>query len=361
MPTLHTSDFPEHFSFRLHFHNGEVVQSNLPPSLQWEQASGSSESESQKTIPLKLHQGGGKAKGYVLRVPKGCEILKPLHIHFSFDREGAFSRQAQNPSRQNQNLPPPWSLKNVVFVEEGGQLCVVQTLKLPPGCFVQEDLMLRMWPRAKLKWFQFHTGSQGGKYFNTTTCNMEREAVLHRLSMDVQTRHSREEVSVYQKGQKARCVLLNLQVLKDREQREHSYSIHHLKPEGSSEHFSRAVLGEASKNSFHGRVHITSQAARTDCIQDSKNLLLSPKALATMRPELKIDHSEVRAKHGATTAQLSKEALFYIQSRGVDKKNATEILLFTYIQEILNHFPSEELKEGLKNYIQTHKEELFKV
>ena len=349
MPTLPLSDFPAPVDFHLHFHNGEVVQSDLPPPLQWEPDPVSQPdpagSESPNPIPLKPPRGADKSVGgCVLRVPKGCEILKPLHIHFSFDTQWVGR-----------------GLKNVVFVEEGGQLCVVQTLKIPPGGLVQESLVLSMLPGAKLKWFQFHKGSEGGKYLNTTICNMERGAVFHRLSMDVKTRHSREEVSVYQKGSKARCILLNLQILKDQEQREHSYSIHHLKPGGFSRHFSRAVLSETSKNFFHGKVHVTSQAAHTDCTQDSKNLLLGPKALACMRPELKIDHSEVQAKHGATTARLNREDLFYLQSRGVDKKTASEILLFTYIQDILTHFPSKELTEGLKNYIHTHREDLFKM
>ena len=105
----------------------------------------------------------------------------------------------------------------------------------------------------------------------------------------------------------------------------------------------------------YGKIGVDGKAAHTDCGQSVKNLLLSPDAFACMQPELQINCAEVQAQHGATAGHLNEDDMFYLQSRGLDKKSASELLLFTYIQDVLNTFPSPELVNQLKQYIQNNK------
>ena len=59
-------------------------------------------------------------------------------------------------------------------------------------------------------------------------------------------------------------------------------------------------------------------AQQTDAFQESRNLLLSPEAHADAIPGLEILADDVRCTHAAAIAQVDKDQLFYLTSRGLD-------------------------------------------
>ena len=63
-------------------------------------------------------------------------------------------------------------------------------------------------------------------------------------------------------------------------------------------------------------------AQQTDAFQESRNLLLSPEAHADAIPGLEILADDVRCTHAAAIAQVDKEQLFYLTSRGLDPAGA---------------------------------------
>jgi len=59
---------------------------------------------------------------------------------------------------------------------------------------------------------------------------------------------------------------------------------------------------------------------------------------------LEIWADDVKCSHGCTTGQLDEEALFYIQSRGIDKIQAKGLLLYAFAGEVLEHIKNESFK-----------------
>ena len=73
---------------------------------------------------------------------------------------------------------------------------------------------------------------------------------------------------------------------------------------------------------FNGKVHVRQDAQRINAYQTSKAVVLSRKARMYAKPELEIYADDVKCSHGATTGQLDKDALFYLQARGLRRKQA---------------------------------------
>ena len=62
---------------------------------------------------------------------------------------------------------------------------------------------------------------------------------------------------------------------------------------------------------------------------------MSEKAKVYTKPQLQIDTDDVKCAHGATVSQIREEELFYLQTRGLTKKEASSFLVEGFCHEIL--------------------------
>ena len=88
-----------------------------------------------------------------------------------------------------------------------------------------------------------------------------------------------------------------------------------------------------SRCTFNGRIHIHPGAAGADADLSNRNLALDPSAEVNTKPELEIYNDDVRCAHGATVGQLDAEALFYLQSRGLDPQQAQRLLSLGFLRD----------------------------
>src|SRR4029077_16707404 len=75
--------------------------------------------------------------------------------------------------------------------------------------------------------------------------------------------------------------------------------------------------------------------------QTNRNLLLSDDAQIDTKPQLEIYADDVKCTHGATIGQIDADALFYLQSRGIDEMSARRVLLLAFSGEF-----RERMKPG---------------
>jgi len=109
----------------------------------------------------------------------------------------------------------------------------------------------------------------------------------------------------------------------------------HLAPDTVSSALVKAAL--AGKHSFHyeGAIEIAKNAHRSNARQESRTLLLTSDARASVRPALEILAHDVICHHAATTSPVSEEALFFAQSRGLTNDAAERLLVQGFFQEAL--------------------------
>ena len=124
--------------------------------------------------------------------------------------------------------------------------------------------------------------------------------------------------------------------------------IDHAKPHGTSHELYKGILDGHANAVFNGRIIVRKDAQKTDSKQTNKNLVLSDDAVINTKPELQILADDVRCTHGATIGQLDAESLFYLQSRGIGRKEARDILTYAFAQDILDRIKVPALKESLE-------------
>jgi len=122
----------------------------------------------------------------------------------------------------------------------------------------------------------------------------------------------------------------------------------HRVPHCTSNEVIRGILDDNSRAVFNGRIHIHPQAQKTEANLSNKNLLLNQGAEVYTKPELEIYADDVRCSHGATVSQIQNDALYYMQSRGIPRKEAEIMLSYGFINELVSNLKLEPLQEYLQ-------------
>jgi len=95
-------------------------------------------------------------------------------------------------------------------------------------------------------------------------------------------------------------------------------------------------------------VHVAPDAQKTDGQQMSRALLLSRKAEADAKPELEIYADDVLCAHGATVGELDDTQLFYLTSRGIDRKTARSMLIAAFLDDAIDSITHPALADMLR-------------
>ncbi|MBI5151575.1 MAG: SufD family Fe-S cluster assembly protein [Candidatus Pacebacteria bacterium] len=88
----------------------------------------------------------------------------------------------------------------------------------------------------------------------------------------------------------------------------------------------KGVAWDSSQLKLSGTIVIQKSAQHTNSFLRENILLLSPTAKAEAIPNLEIEANEVKCSHAATISNIPEEHLFYLMSRGIEKREA-EVLV----------------------------------
>jgi Fe-S cluster assembly protein SufD len=102
---------------------------------------------------------------------------------------------------------------------------------------------------------------------------------------------------------------------------------------------------------FNGKIKVRPQAQQTNSSQSSRNLLLSNTAKVDTKPQLEIFADDVKCAHGATVGQLDSEEIFYLESRGLSKTTARNLLTYAFAADVINRIPVASLKQQLEQIV----------
>ncbi|MCX6601092.1 MAG: SufD family Fe-S cluster assembly protein [bacterium] len=132
--------------------------------------------------------------------------------------------------------------------------------------------------------------------------------------------------------------------------RTHQY---HSAPNARSELTIKTLLSGGARSVYQGLITVPQQAQKTDAYQQCRNLLLDSGTHADAIPKLEIIADDVRCTHGVSMGSVNKEQLFYLQSRGLTRRQAVVTIASGFAEEIIRHVPVEMVQERWRNLVST--------
>ena len=161
----------------------------------------------------------------------------------------------------------------------------------------------------------------------------------------------RNNLRVLLDGEHASAKICGL-ALSDKNQHVDNYTnIEHIKPDCQSDQLYKNILDDSSTGGFTGRIHVLPHAVKTVAYQRNNNVLLTNAAKMSTKPQLVIDNDDVKCSHGATVGRINDEALFYLQARGINEKEARLMLMFAFAHEVLAEVKIEKLRDVIDKLV----------
>ncbi len=123
--------------------------------------------------------------------------------------------------------------------------------------------------------------------------------------------------------------------------------LHETGPSGGDVHWRGAATGE-SRASFEGLIQIDPGAQQTHTYLQIHTMMLSPKARLDAIPSVLVSADDVSASHGGTVGELDESAIFYMQSRGLDRPAAVRLLVEGFFEPVLTQLEDEPLEDLIR-------------
>jgi Fe-S cluster assembly protein SufD len=120
--------------------------------------------------------------------------------------------------------------------------------------------------------------------------------------------------------------------------------LHETGPSGGDVHWRGAATGE-SRASFEGLIQIEPGAQQTHTYLQIHSMMLSPKARVDAIPSVLVSADDVSASHGGTVGELDEAAIFYMQSRGLDRPAAVRVIVEGFFEPLIAELADEALEE----------------
>jgi len=153
-------------------------------------------------------------------------------------------------------------------------------------------------------------------------------------------------------GENAEAYLNGLFILHGNNHTDNHTLVEHIAPNCFSKELYKGIINDAATGVFNGKIYVHPEAQKTNAYQSNKNILLGDKASINTKPQLEIYADDVSCSHGTTTGRMDKEALFYLQSRGLNISLAKRILMEAFANEITDTVTDKSFKTYLEQRLQ---------
>ncbi len=283
--------------------------------------------------------GAGIAtSGAAVHVQRGVALEKPILIIFRGEDTGRALLTSPNVT---------------IIADDGAQVEVIEDHQSADGVegVTLSRVNARVGRDARVEHTALQRDSRARHFVSTFRSDQGDNAFCrsHRVLLGSQI--TRNNIHATLSGHHGEAAFNGIYVPEDRQHMDSHIRVEHMAPDCHSRQFYKGLPADRARAVFTGRIYVQDVAQKTDAIQSNSNLLLSPTAQVTTKPQLEIYADDVRCTHGATSGMFDEDALFYLRARGVPERVARLLLLHAFAGENIDRIANEELKEFVRTAI----------
>jgi len=201
---------------------------------------------------------------------------------------------------------------------------------------------------ARLHYLHLQNLETSAWNFSTMRAAAQRDALYRQLQASWGSRLSKTWIDLEMEGPGSHGELLGLYFPQGRQHIDHHTNQNHKRERAASDLLFKGALDDKSRSVYQGIIRVWPGAQKTDAYQKNDNLILSQGARADSIPGLEIEADDVRCTHGATSAKVQDEYLFYLMARGLGRKTAKRMIVQGFFEEVLNRVPVQGVRDKLE-------------
>ena len=248
-------------------------------------------------------------EGAFIYIPKKTVAEKPIEIiHFSSGEQDSLWLQP----------------RNLIVIDKNSQVQIIerhQSLK-QHSVVTNSVTEIYVHEEAFVDYYKLQNDLTTASLIDNTYIQQEKNshASVHTFSLGGKL--IRNNLRYFHKGEHILSTLKGVTILEGKQHVDHSTMVHHSQPNCESHQDYKGIFSERSEGVFNGQILVDKIAQKTNAFQQNNNVLLDDKATVNSKPQLEIFADDVKCSHGCTIGQMDEEALFYLRSRGIPKKEA---------------------------------------
>jgi Fe-S cluster assembly protein SufD len=205
--------------------------------------------------------------------------------------------------------------------------------------------------RSIVEWYKVQNDTSNASLIDSTYIRQDKESVVSTFTFSLGGALVRNNLHFYHEGEHITSNLNGITLLNGTQHVDHQTNIYHQQPNCESHELYKSIFDEQSTGVFNGKVLVSKEAQKTDAYQQNDNILLTDEASINTKPQLEIFADDVKCSHGCTVGQLDKNALFYMRQRGIPAKEAQALLLYAFMDEVVNRVKIPMLKTWITKQV----------
>ncbi|MCB0373912.1 MAG: Fe-S cluster assembly protein SufD [Muricauda sp.] len=277
-------------------------------------------------------------EGAYIYIPKNKMPKKPIQIlHLATGNEAALMLQP----------------RNLIVAEDNAEVQIIERHQslTENEVFTNSVTEIFAGKDAIVDYYKVQNDALTASLVDNTYISQKDHSVVRVHTFSFGGKLIRNNLNFYQNGERIDSTLKGVTILGDKQHVDHHTLVNHAQPNCESHQDYKGIFGDSSTGVFNGKIIVDKIAQKTDAFQQNNNILLSDKATINSKPQLEIFADDVKCSHGCTIGQLDDEALFYLRSRGIPKKEATALLMYAFANNVLQSVRIPELKARINKII----------
>jgi len=277
-------------------------------------------------------------EGAYIYIPKNKIPKKPIEIlHFATGNEASLLLQP----------------RNLIIAEENAELQIIERHQSLTSNEVLTNSVTEIFAakNAIVDYYKVQNDVENASLIDNTYISQKNNSVVKVHTFSFGGKLTRNNLNYYQNGEYIDSTMKGVTILGEKQHVDHHTLVHHKEPNCESHQDYKGIYGAKSVGVFNGKIIVDKIAQKTNAFQQNNNILISDKATINTKPQLEIFADDVKCSHGCTIGQLDEEALFYLQTRGIPKKEAAALLMYAFANNVLESVRIPELKMRINRLI----------
>ncbi len=277
-----------------------------------------------------LH-GAFWSPGTLLYVPRGVRVEQAFHVFNTLRQPGAsdFGHLLVVLEAEAEAT----LLLEMAGGESGGLHCGAIEVLVGPG--------------ASLRLVSLQNWSQRVWHFAHHRAVVQQQGRIQWTIGALGARLAKVNQHVALSGRGAEAQVNGVMFTEDRQHLSYHTMQHHQVPECTSDLLYKGALQDRSRIVWRGMIRVDPGAVKTNGYQRNDNLMLSDHARADSIPGLEIEADDVVCTHGSTTGHVDQEQIFYAQTRGLSRGEASRVIVTGFFQQVFDRIPIPSVAEAL--------------
>ncbi len=286
-----------------------------------------------------LNTSFAKEGAYVF-VPKSVIAEKPIQIiHFSTGEQGDFLLQP----------------RSLVVVEENAQVQIIERHQslTPHEVLTNSVTEIFAAKNALVDYYKIQNDRIDASLIDNTYVAQERDSNVNVHTFSFGGKLTRNNLNFTQNGEYIDSTMKGITIIGEQQHVDHYTLVNHVQPNCESHQDYKGIYADKSVGVFNGKIYVDKIAQKTNAFQQNNNILLDNKATINTKPQLEIFADDVKCSHGCTIGQLDEDALFYLRTRGIPKREAKGLLTYAFANNVLESVAIPALKTRINKLIAT--------